>query len=90
MLSRRSLVGLILSAATASPASAASAQRTLKAIHKRIGGRLGVPQMVLRLGYGRPGLPTPRRALDEVREGAEGPGPGGPATLLAAANGAIE
>ena len=29
-------------AAAAAPAGAASAQRTLKAIHKRLGGRLGV------------------------------------------------
>lgn len=29
-------------------------------------GRSGAPQMVLRLGYGEPGLPTARRAVDEV------------------------
>jgi beta-lactamase class A len=42
MLTRRLLMSLALAAACAAPASAASAQRTLKAIHKRIGGRLGV------------------------------------------------
>ena len=29
-------------------------------------GRLGVPQMVLRIGYGRPGFPTPRRPVADV------------------------
>ncbi|MGC4876140.1 Acg family FMN-binding oxidoreductase [Micromonospora sp. DT43] len=29
-------------------------------------GRFGTPQMVLRIGYGQPGRPTPRRAVDEV------------------------
>ncbi|WBB81708.1 nitroreductase [Micromonospora sp. WMMD882] len=29
-------------------------------------GRFGTPQMVLRIGYGQPGRPTPRRPLDEV------------------------
>ncbi|GLZ58298.1 nitroreductase [Micromonospora sp. NBRC 107095] len=29
-------------------------------------GRLGTPQMVLRIGYGQPGRPTPRRDVDEV------------------------
>ncbi|MEV1331611.1 nitroreductase [Micromonospora costi] len=29
-------------------------------------GRFGTPQMVLRLGYGQPGRPTPRRPVDEV------------------------
>jgi nitroreductase len=29
-------------------------------------GRLGVPQMALRIGYGRPGRPTPRRPLADV------------------------
>jgi nitroreductase len=29
-------------------------------------GRSGTPQMVLRIGYGQPGWPTPRRAVDEV------------------------
>jgi hypothetical protein len=29
-------------------------------------GRLGVPQMALRIGYGRPGRPTPRRDLADV------------------------
>ena len=41
MLTRRKLLALAIAAAAA-PAGAASAQRTLKAIHKRIGGRLGV------------------------------------------------
>ncbi|MEV0729805.1 nitroreductase [Polymorphospora sp. NPDC050346] len=31
-----------------------------------LGGRVGVPQMVLRVGYGQPGWPTPRRGVDEV------------------------
>jgi nitroreductase len=29
-------------------------------------GRSGVPQMALRIGYGHPGRPTPRRDLDDV------------------------
>jgi nitroreductase len=29
-------------------------------------GRFGTPQMVLRIGYGQPGRPTPRRDVDEV------------------------
>ncbi len=29
-------------------------------------GRFGTPQMVLRIGYGQPGRPTPRRGVDEV------------------------
>ncbi|MFG1868357.1 Acg family FMN-binding oxidoreductase [Micromonospora arborensis] len=29
-------------------------------------GRLGTPQMVLRIGYGQPGRPTPRRSIDDV------------------------
>ncbi|MEV1109301.1 nitroreductase [Micromonospora sp. NPDC049751] len=29
-------------------------------------GRFGTPQMVLRVGYGQPGRPTPRREVDEV------------------------
>ncbi|HEX2774068.1 MAG TPA: nitroreductase family protein [Micromonosporaceae bacterium] len=29
-------------------------------------GRFGAPQMVIRIGYGQPGWPTPRRDLDEV------------------------
>jgi beta-lactamase class A len=41
MLTRRHVMALAL-AACAAPAGAASAKRTLKAIHKRIGGRLGV------------------------------------------------
>jgi beta-lactamase class A len=41
MLTRRELLALGLAAA-ATPAAAASAERTLKAIHRRIGGRLGV------------------------------------------------
>ena len=42
MVSRRSVLSLVLAAAAASPAHSAGAQRALKAIHKRIGGRLGV------------------------------------------------
>jgi beta-lactamase class A len=42
MVSRRDLLALALAAACAAPAEAASAQRTLKAIHQRLGGRLGV------------------------------------------------
>ncbi|HEX6637418.1 MAG TPA: class A beta-lactamase [Steroidobacteraceae bacterium] len=42
MITRRDILALALAAACAAPAEAASAQRTLKAIHKRIGGRLGV------------------------------------------------
>jgi nitroreductase len=29
-------------------------------------GRFGPPQMVMRIGYGQPGWPTPRRSVDEV------------------------
>lgn len=29
-------------------------------------GRFGTPQMVMRIGYGQPGWPTPRRTVDEV------------------------
>ncbi|RQX02606.1 Acg family FMN-binding oxidoreductase [Micromonospora inaquosa] len=29
-------------------------------------GRFGTPQMALRIGYGQPGRPTPRRGVDEV------------------------
>lgn len=29
-------------------------------------GRFGTPQMVLRIGYGQPGRPTPRRPVDDV------------------------
>jgi beta-lactamase class A len=42
MLDRRALLSLALAAACAAPAEAASAQRTLKDLHKRVGGRLGV------------------------------------------------
>ena len=42
MVSRRSVLSLVLAAAAASPAHSAGAQRALKALHKRIGGRLGV------------------------------------------------
>lgn len=42
MLNRRALMSLAIAAACAAPAEAASAQRALKALHKRIGGRLGV------------------------------------------------
>jgi nitroreductase len=31
-------------------------------------GRFGTPQMVLRIGYGQPGFPTPRRDIDDVIE----------------------
>ena len=42
MLTRRHLAGLALAAMLAAPAEAARAERELKAIQKRIGGRLGV------------------------------------------------
>ncbi|MDF3022386.1 MAG: Beta-lactamase [Steroidobacteraceae bacterium] len=42
MVSRRSVLSLVLAAAAATPAHSAGAQRALKALHKRIGGRLGV------------------------------------------------
>jgi hypothetical protein len=29
-------------------------------------GRYGAPQMVLRIGYGQPGFPTPRRDAQDV------------------------
>lgn len=55
MLNRRALLSLAIAAACAAPAEAASAHRTLKAIHKRIGGRLGVhildSQSGRRIGY---------------------------------------
>jgi hypothetical protein len=35
----------------------------------RMLGREGYPQVILRLGYGRPIRPTPRRPVDEVLEG---------------------
>lgn len=41
-MDRRAMVALSLAAALASPARAAGAERRLKEIHKRIGGRLGV------------------------------------------------
>src|SRR5687768_8908675 len=41
-LDRRQMIALALAAMTARGATAASAQRTLKAIHERVGGRLGV------------------------------------------------
>jgi nitroreductase len=31
-------------------------------------GRFGTPQMVMRIGYGQPGSPTPRRPVEEVIE----------------------
>ncbi|MFC4021950.1 Acg family FMN-binding oxidoreductase [Micromonospora sp. GCM10011542] len=31
-------------------------------------GRFGTPQMVLRIGFGQPGRPTPRRPVDDVLE----------------------
>jgi nitroreductase len=33
-------------------------------------GRYGAPQMVLRIGYGQPGFPTPRRTVADVVEAA--------------------
>ena len=42
MITRRQLVSLAVAAAVAAPATAAHAERELKAIQKRIGGRLGV------------------------------------------------
>jgi beta-lactamase class A len=42
MVTRRQAFALALATALARPAAAAGAQRELKAIHKRIGGRLGV------------------------------------------------
>jgi beta-lactamase class A len=41
-MDRRAMMALSLATALASPARAANAQNTLKEIHKRIGGRLGV------------------------------------------------
>ena len=46
-------------------------------------GRLGAPQMVLRIGYGQPGFPTPRRPVSEVIDEASavhGLGAGTPIT----------
>ncbi|MCW6008955.1 nitroreductase family protein [Micromonospora sp. CPCC 205371] len=37
---------------------------------RRALGRFGVPQMVLRIGYGQPGHPTPRRSPTEVTDPA--------------------
>jgi beta-lactamase class A len=55
MITRRHLVALAAAAAFAGPAAAARAERKLKAIHKRIGGRLGVhvldSQSGKRIGY---------------------------------------
>ena len=34
-------------------------------------GRSGTPQMVMRVGYGKPGWPTPRRSIDEVIDGSD-------------------
>jgi len=42
MVTRRQVMSLAVAAALAPAARAASAERTLKALHKRIGGRLGV------------------------------------------------
>lgn len=54
-MDRRTMVTLSLATALASPARAANAQHALKAIHKRIGGRLGVhvldSQSGKRIGY---------------------------------------
>ena len=55
MVTRRSLIAMALASVLAQPAAAVSAQRTLKALHKRIGGRLGVhvldSQSGKRIGY---------------------------------------
>ena len=55
MINRRHLVSLAIAAALAPAAQAASAERTLKSIHKKIGGRLGVhildTQSGRRIGY---------------------------------------
>jgi beta-lactamase class A len=55
MITRRALMSLAIAAACAAPAEAASAQRRLKDIHGRIGGRLGVhvldSQSGKRIGY---------------------------------------
>jgi beta-lactamase class A len=55
MLTRRQVLSLAIAAACAAPAEAANAQRTLKDIHERIGGRLGVhildSQSGRRIGY---------------------------------------
>jgi hypothetical protein len=40
-------------------------------------GRGGFPQLVLRIGYGTPGAPTPRRPLAEVLDSSPGEGPPG-------------
>ncbi|MEU1755865.1 nitroreductase [Micromonospora matsumotoense] len=37
-------------------------------------GRFGTPQMVMRIGYGQPGVATPRRRVDEVLDVAVAPG----------------
>ncbi|GAB2958370.1 hypothetical protein GCM10027280_53890 [Micromonospora polyrhachis] len=34
-------------------------------------GRFGAPQIVMRIGYGQPGWPTPRRDIDELIDEAE-------------------
>ena len=46
------------------PIEVASAREQLR----RALRRFGTPQMVLRIGYGQPGWPAPRRAVDEVLE----------------------
>lgn len=55
MLNRRQLLALSLAAVCAPPGEAASAQRTLKDLHRRLGGRLGVhvldSQSGKRIGY---------------------------------------
>lgn len=55
MNTRREILALALAAACAAPAEAANAQRALKDLHKRIGGRLGVhvldSQSGKRIGY---------------------------------------
>ena len=39
---RREIIAMALAAACAAPADAAGAQRALKDLHERVGGRLGV------------------------------------------------
>ena len=71
-LSRRRLLGLITAAALADAAGAASASSSLKAIQKRIGGR--VPFVLVEApGDVTPGHDVPagelRAAIDEVSSG---------------------
>jgi nitroreductase len=52
------LAGSMISQPIEVPAARDQLRRALR--------RYGAPQMLLRLGYGLPGSPTPRRPLDEV------------------------